>query len=312
MIPIKRKWAGVEVMKRYYTLMIIPSSRGKAKKIVLSNKTVRFLFLSLSVLFIAFTLIFLDWLRTSYAKIELRKLKAENAKQKEKIRMYEDLTRELQEKIRSFKSYAEKLNVFAGLQSPYALKEVGSGGVSPNDVGTLLSSSIQKPTLEKPEVLRKTASEVEQNLKILDQFFQDQTQRLSALPSIWPTKGYLSAFFGNRRDPFTGKIDFHPGLDISTQLGNKVFATATGIVIAAEYRKGYGNVVIIDHGFGFSTLYAHLSRIAVKEGQKVKRWDVIGYVGTTGKSTGPHLHYEVRRYNQPVNPLDFILEDFSL
>ncbi len=299
-------------MKRYYTFMIIPSSRGKARKIILSNKTIRFFFLTLSILFIAFTLIFLDWLRTSYAKIEVRRLKAENANQRDKIKMYEDLTRELQEKIDGFKSYVEKLNVFAGLQSPYALKEVGSGGVSKNDIGTIINNSLQKPALQKPEVLKKTADEVEQNLKILDQFFQDQSYRLSALPSIWPTRGYLSGFFGNRKDPFTGKIDFHPGLDISTQLGNKVFATANGIVIVAEYRKGYGNVVIIDHGFGFSTLYAHLSKIAVKEGQKVKRWDVIGYVGTTGKSTGPHLHYEVRRYNQSVNPLDFILEDFNI
>ncbi len=299
-------------MKRYYTFMIIPSSKGRAKKIVLSNRTIRFFIISFSIIFISFSLIFLDWLRTSYAKIEVKKLKAENTKQKEKIKMYEDLTKELQEKINSFKSYVEKLNVFAGLQSPYALKEVGSGGVSRNDVGTILSSSIQKPTIENPEILRKTASEVEQNLKILDKFFEDQSLRLSALPSIWPTRGYLSGFFGNRRDPFTGKIDFHPGLDISTQLGNKVFATANGIVITAEYRKGYGNVVIIEHGFGFSTLYAHLAKIAVKEGQKVKRWDVIGYVGTTGKSTGPHLHYEVRRYNQSLNPLDFILEDFNI
>jgi murein DD-endopeptidase MepM/ murein hydrolase activator NlpD len=292
--------------------MIIPSSKGKTIKIILSNKTIRFFFLTFSVIFIAFTLIFLDWLRTSYAKIEVRRLKAENANQRDKIKMYENLTKELQEKINGFKNYAEKLNVFAGLQSPYALKEVGSGGVSTNDIGTIINNSIQKPSLQKPEILKKTADEVEQNLKILDQFFQDQSHRLSALPSIWPTRGYLSGFFGNRRDPFTGKIDFHPGLDISTQLGNKIFATANGIVIAAEYRRGYGNVVIIDHGFGFSTLYAHLSKISVKEGQKVKRWDVIGYVGTTGKSTGPHLHYEVRRYGQSVNPLDFILEDFNI
>lgn len=299
-------------MKRYYTLMIIPSSKAKTRKIVVSNKFVRFLLLLFSFLFISFSFIFFDWLKTNYAKIEVRKLKAENAKQKEKIKMYEELTKELQEKINSFKSYAEKLNVFAGLQSPYALKEVGTGGVSKNDVGTIISSSIQKPALEKPEVLLSTANEVEQNLKILDQFFKDQTLRLAALPSIWPTRGYLSGFFGKRRDPFTGKVDFHPGLDISTQLGNKVYATANGIVIVAEYRIGYGNVVIIDHGFGFSTLYAHLSKITVKEGQKVKRWDVIGHVGTTGKSTGPHLHYEIRRYNQPVNPLDFILEDFNI
>ncbi|MGQ9618553.1 MAG: M23 family metallopeptidase [Candidatus Aminicenantia bacterium] len=299
-------------MKKYYTFMIIPSSKLKARKIILSNNTMRFLLIISSILLIAFTFILVDWLRTSYAKIEVKRLKAENTKQKYRIKSLENLTAELQERINSFKSYAEKLNVFAGLQSPYALKEVGSGGVNSNDVGTLLTSSIQKKSLEKPDVLKKAANEIEQNLKTLYQFFQDQSLRLASLPSIWPTRGYLSGFFGNRRDPFTGKVDFHPGLDIATQLGNKVHSSANGIVIVAEYRKGYGNIVIIDHGFGFSTLYAHLSKIVVKEGQKVKRWDVIGYVGTTGKSTGPHLHYEVRRYNQPLNPLDFILEDFNI
>ncbi len=299
-------------MKKYYTLLIIPSSKLKSRKIVISNKAVKLSLILLFLITVIFTFIFLDWLRTSYAKIEVRKLRAENQLQKDKIQKLENLAQELENKIKHFKSYTEKLNVFAGLQSPYALKEVGSGGISPNDVGTLLSSSIPKAPLEKAKTLINTAKEIEQNLKILYQFFQDQSLRLAALPSIWPTRGYLSAFFGNRRDPFTGKIDFHSGLDISTQLGNKVVATANGMVIVAEYRKGYGNIVIIDHGFGFTTLYAHLSRIAVKEGQKVKRWDVIGYVGTTGKSTGPHLHYEVRRYNQAVNPLDFILEDFNI
>ncbi len=299
-------------MKKYYTILIIPSSRLKSRKIVISNKAVKLYLILLSILTVIFTFIFLDWLRTSYAKIEVRKLRAENQLQKDKIQKLENIAQELENKINHFKSYTEKLNVFAGLQSPYALKEVGSGGISPNDVGTLISNSIPKSPLEKTKTLINTAKEIEQNLKILYQFFQDQSLRLAALPSIWPTRGYLSAFFGNRRDPFTGKIDFHSGLDISTQLGNKVVATANGMVIVAEYRKGYGNMVIIDHGFGFTTLYAHLSRIAVKEGQKVKRWDVIGYVGTTGKSTGPHLHYEVRRYNKAVNPLDFILEDFNV
>jgi murein DD-endopeptidase MepM/ murein hydrolase activator NlpD len=135
-----------------------------------------------------------------------------------------------------------------------------------------------------------------------------QKLQLAATPAIWPTRGYISGVFGNRIHPFTGRYEFHGALDIATQLGNKIIAPADGVVLVAETKEYYGKMVIIDHGFGYTTRYGHLSGFNVREGQRVKRYDVIGYVGTTGRSNGPHLHYEVRYYDKPLNPADFILD----
>ena len=124
-----------------------------------------------------------------------------------------------------------------------------------------------------------------------------------ATPSIWPVTGWLTSAYGNRRDPFTGAADFHPGLDISGERGESVLATADGIVTSSSMSGNYGNLVVLDHGFGITTKYGHLSRFAVMNGQQVRRGDVIGYVGSTGRSTSPHLHYEIWVNGQLTNPL---------
>jgi murein DD-endopeptidase MepM/ murein hydrolase activator NlpD len=115
----------------------------------------------------------------------------------------------------------------------------------------------------------------------------------SATPSIWPVTGWLTSRFGNRRDPFTGGPDFHPGLDISADYGEPVRATADGMVVVAERNGTYGNFVEIDHGYGIVTRYGHLSRFRTAMGQQIHRGDVVGYVGSTGRSTSAHLHYEI-------------------
>ena len=125
---------------------------------------------------------------------------------------------------------------------------------------------------------------------------------------IWPTRGYLTDLYGWRTHPITGKRDFHHGVDIATQLGNKVIATASGTVLAAGYRDYYGNLVVIDHGYEYVTWYGHLASIVVKEGQRIKRGQLIGYVGSTGRSNAPHLHYEVRFMRKPVNPMKFMID----
>ena len=114
--------------------------------------------------------------------------------------------------------------------------------------------------------------------------------------------------YGSRRDPFDGSADYHPGLDISADRGDPVVATANGTVSSAQRSGAYGNMIVIDHGFGISTRYAHLDSFRVKPGDAVRRGDVIGYAGSTGRSTGSHLHYEVLVYGRHLNPLQFLLE----
>ncbi len=131
-------------------------------------------------------------------------------------------------------------------------------------------------------------------------------RRLAATPSIWPTRGRVTSGFGMRRDPFGRGSKFHHGIDIAGAYGTPVYATASGQVINASYRGGFGNLVIIRHGYGFETYYAHLSGFAVSTGQWVKRGQVIGYMGRSGTATGPHLHYEVHVNGVAVNPYRYL------
>jgi len=128
----------------------------------------------------------------------------------------------------------------------------------------------------------------------------------SATPSIWPVAGWLTSSYGTRRDPFNDESSFHPGLDISADYGTPVLATADAKVVSAGQYGAYGNMIVLDHGFGISTKYGHLSRIAVANDQQVKRGDIIGYVGSTGRSTGAHLHYEIWMNGRLTNPMTLL------
>jgi len=124
----------------------------------------------------------------------------------------------------------------------------------------------------------------------------------SYTPAIWPVLGHITDSFGERLDPFSGEGAFHTGVDVASDYGAPVHATADGVVISAENHAGYGRVVVIDHGFGITTWYAHLSSFSTITGSRIKRGQVVGYCGISGRSTGPHVHYEVRVNNAPVNP----------
>jgi len=129
---------------------------------------------------------------------------------------------------------------------------------------------------------------------------------LGIAPTLWPVVGRITGVFGERLDPFSGEGAFHSGLDIASRYGDEIRATGDGIVDTVEQRAGYGKLVIVDHGFGVTTWYGHLSGFNVQVGMRVKCGDVIGYEGDSGRSTGPHLHYEVRIYNTPVNPWRYL------
>jgi murein DD-endopeptidase MepM/ murein hydrolase activator NlpD len=135
--------------------------------------------------------------------------------------------------------------------------------------------------------------------------------RLAAAPTLWPVQGRITGSFGERIDPFNGEGAFHRGVDISSEIGSRVIAPADGVVEFSDQMNGYGRTVVIDHGNGISTLYGHLSGFTVSPGQLIHRGDTLGYVGQTGRSTGPHLHYEVRILNTPVNPHKYLRFTFT-
>ncbi len=150
---------------------------------------------------------------------------------------------------------------------------------------------------------KKQSLDFEDLIKLLDK----KRNLLASTPSIRPVTGWLTSKFGYRKSPFTGRKEFHSGLDIANKAGTKIIATANGRVSYAAGKMYIGNLIVIDHGFGRVTKFGHLKKVLVKTGQEVKRGDVIGLMGNTGRSTGPHVHYEVRINGTPVNPTKYIL-----
>jgi murein DD-endopeptidase MepM/ murein hydrolase activator NlpD len=149
---------------------------------------------------------------------------------------------------------------------------------------------------------------IENRLDLVRSGVERRQALAAATPSIWPVTGWLSSPYGSRRDPFTGGPDFHPGLDISADYGEPVHATADGVVSTAGVSGSYGNLVEIDHGFGIATRYGHLSRFATVAGRTVHKGDIIGYVGSTGRSTSAHLHYEILLNGKLTNPMKLLAE----
>jgi murein DD-endopeptidase MepM/ murein hydrolase activator NlpD len=191
---------------------------------------------------------------------------------------------------------------------PAMVRAQATGGPA---VTAQASRSVYMPALSSPDdtfgVLRDLLYSLENSLNVMKVGVERRQALALATPTIWPAHGWLTDSFGNRSDPFTGEAEFHTGLDISTDKGQPVFVTANGVVQAAGPSGAYGNMVVVDHGFGLATRYAHLDHFNVKVGDSVKRGAVIGFVGATGRATGDHVHYEVLANGQMLNPLRFLV-----
>jgi len=192
----------------------------------------------------------------------------------------------------------------SGGHDPYAVNPEGF----PNRVLFALSVKIEN--------LNKQISIQEESYNEILKVAAEKKNKLEHYPAITPVnctkRIWISSYFGSRNDPFTFLRRTHLGIDFVGPRNTETYSTAKGIVTLVKHsRRGYGNEVVIDHGFGYSTRYAHLNKILVEEGQKVERGELIGLMGNTGRSTGTHLHYEVRLYNRPINPIYFFAEDLS-
>jgi murein DD-endopeptidase MepM/ murein hydrolase activator NlpD len=226
---------------------------------------------------------------------------------------YRDATTELVTQVSALQTAAESLGGRAALDpdvaraidrlpSSITRRAMGGGGTTAGDLAgpltTVLSSA--DPAFG---LLRDVLHIIERKLDHARSGVERREALAAATPSIWPVAGWLSSSFGSRPDPFTGEGDFHTGIDISADYGQPVLATADGTVVTARMMGNYGKLVVLDHGFGIGTRYGHLSRFAVKEGDRVKKGTIVGYVGSTGRSTSPHLHYELLLNGRASNPL---------
>jgi len=297
-----------------------------SKTFTVSSKRVRISLIAISLLLVIFGFIIFDYMTISFDKEKMKRLEKEDI-YKEKI--IGDLTARVEsinESLKKMEIFKDKIMVVTGLKSPWALKDTGFGGPEVenpvenivNDIELQSGKSGKSPVQTKNQAFKnmvrtaerisKEAKDVEKTLKYVESHINEQKAKLAATPALWPTRGYLTDSFGMRTNPITGKRQFHAGQDIATQLGNKIIATADGYVILTDYTPVYGNLIHIDHSHGFATRYGHLASFNVKEGDRVKRGQVIGYVGNTGRSTAPHLHYEVIYMGKNVNPMNYIID----
>ena len=285
------------------TIIVAGSACRSARRYKVSGKVLVSLGIAVAVVFASFLLSTLHyyymWKQTAdHLVLEVNAYQLD--KENEAFRL---AARQLNEKISSLEVTSKKLQILSGLDQESL---GGVGGPSTFD-SPMLSLDSQDLFEHFASMERKSIS-LEGNLSQLQDLYNTRSILLAATPAITPVTGYPSGRFGYRMDPFNGKRDFHPGIDISAPRGNKVIATADGVVTTAGRRYSYGKLVTLEHKFGISTRYGHLDRYTVKRGQKVKRGDIVGYVGSTGRATGPHLHYEVRLNDRPLNPLRFFLD----
>ena len=289
--------------KRYSTIIFVPHARAKFRKLKVSHRLLFSLISLVSTSLCLSTFFSVQYFTSLSQTHELSKLRRENRELQTANEQFGKSVESLRTQLRTVEDRTRKLAIIAGITTLDAASQGGSGGLRNDELtGSPYRDDVDKMSFRSHR-LNKDLSELEEK-------FVAQSRMLSSTPSIAPVRGILTDGFGGRSDPFTGEPGQHLAIDISSAVGQPIRSPADGIVVKAEWANGYGNVIYISHGYGYSTRYGHLSSFAVRPGARVKRGDVIGHVGSTGRSTGPHLHYEVRVNNNPVNPLEYILNAF--
>ena len=299
---------------RRYTVVIADRSSGTMRHLTVSLRAT-----AIAVAAVLALPILMGFGAKWSARVEIDQLRDANSLLQIENGSYRVATGELTAQIQSLENVIDDLGARASLDPaqaramqklPAVVKTRATGGTA-NSTNQAISE-IATAALSSPEdtfgVLRDLLHGLESRLRYVRRDVERREALASATPSIWPAHGWLTGTFGGRSDPFTGEPGFHQGLDISTEKGEPVFATADGVIESASYTGDYGNLIVIKRGFGLATRYGHLSAFAVKPGRSVKRGDVIGYVGATGRATGSHLHYEVLANGQLMNPLQLLTQ----
>ncbi len=292
----------------YYTVILVPDARSAFRKIRVPVRLIRTVAGAAGAVALAVGALLAHYAWLNCQVSELDAVRLENAVLSERTHRYGESLGQLESRITRLQSSITKLAVMSSLEQtlPAADGVVGGvGGVTGVD---------PDPPSRDPDVtlhaLSRSLSDLAARSQRIETFYADQTALLSHTPSVWPVRGYFSSGFGSRVDPFTGRKDFHPGIDVSAPRGTKAVAPADGVVLAVGRRGAYGLAIIIDHGYGIITRYGHLEGYNVRAGQRVRRGDVIGFVGSTGRSNAPHLHYEVWLDDKAQNPIHYILDEY--
>lgn len=282
---------------RHFTLMIIPDSGQRVRRMVVPRWALAAC-LVVSVLALSVIgYVASDYTVLSSNQIELMRLQAENSEQRQE---YQKLSMELADLRQEMVILAEtdaRIRSMNDLEDVTTEVPVGIGGaLETDDQSNLTELQKQINSMRLAIDLRRQSQEEVKSL------LNDQRSLSASTPEGWPIKGWLTSYFGMRKSPYTGRPKMHDGLDIAANTGTPIHVTADGVVARVETSSGYGKTVVVDHGYGYRTLYAHNSKNLVKRGQSVSRGDKIAEVGNTGRSTGPHVHYEILLNGVPVDP----------
>jgi murein DD-endopeptidase MepM/ murein hydrolase activator NlpD len=297
---------------RRYTIVIADRSSGVVRRVTVSLRLT--LTLTATVLMVPILMgLGAKW----SARSQIDQLLSSNGVLEVENGSYRVATGELTGQIQSLETIINDLGARAALDPaqaramqklPALVKARAAGGASMNAA----VSELAKVPFTSPEdtfgVLKDLLQRLENRLRNVRRDVEQREALASATPSIWPAHGWLTGTFGGRSDPFTGEPGFHQGIDISTEKGQPVYATADGVVESASYTGDYGNLIQLRHEFGLTTRYGHLSAFAAKPGQQVRRGEIVGYVGSTGRSTGAHLHYEIFANGKLINPLQLLTQ----
>jgi murein DD-endopeptidase MepM/ murein hydrolase activator NlpD len=295
------------------TILLVPDATNRVKRF----KVPSFLpvFFGLILVSCAAFLVFIirDYQFMKIHSPQLVRLEKENELQKRQLDQLAKRIDKTTKKLYELKEFDRKLRIMVNLETSEGKKEFqGVGGSDP-----ILFQPQHNMAKTHKDLVRSMHSAIdnldseialcEKDKTELHKFLENQKVLLASTPSIWPTNGWLSSRFGYRISPFTGKKEFHRGIDIATRMGAPIVAPADGIVLKIYSDHGYGKVLAVSHGYGVITRYAHLNKALVKKGQYVKRGETIALVGNSGRSTGPHLHYEVHLNRVAVDPLRYVL-----
>lgn len=331
---------------RTYTFFVVNTRTGQTRKMSVSISLLRLgilLGLIVTLIVLAGTV---DYVGLLLQSVENKRLKIENAQLKKQFQIVESKVDALDNSLERVKTFTTKLKIITNLDTEEKMVNLTKGAkpaagqateeYEPMDGRPTEEEIVQQEqpfVEEKPlnenrgEVASASSSKDystlvvridravketqlrEQSVIELWESLSERQSLLNSTPNIKPARGWLTSRFGYRANPFTGKRTMHAGLDIAAAPGSPVYAPADGVVMFAGYDESYGKLVSIDHGYGVTTRFGHNSQIYVHVGQRVSKWDVISAVGNTGRSTGPHVHYEVRVNGTPVDPINYVLDE---
>ena len=311
-------------MRKKISFVILSSSGAPAKQVCTSKTAIHLFGAVLIAVFLVVGYIIYDYynLRETTAHLQNREVYLSSRMdeihlQRKQIQEFASEINALKGKLLALDNFEKKIRIIANLENANESDNIfGVGGSIPDDLDAQLPltekhNSLMRDMHEQIEQLSRASGSQQEEFESLLRSLEDQQNLLASTPAIRPisrsVKSWVTSKFGYRKSPFTGKREFHKAFDIASRKGTPILATADGVVTFSGKKGLLGNTIVIDHGHGMVTRYGHSHKLLKKRGDKVKRWETIALMGSTGRSTGPHVHYEVHLNGIPVNPEKYML-----